>query len=64
MGVPAITTRGMKESDMEKVVELIDRILSDIDNADTIEKVKEEVREMMKGFPLYKTETKDIRQQA
>ena len=64
VGVPAITTRGMKENDMEKVVELIDRILSDIDNADTIEKVKGEVREMMKGFPLYKTETKDIRQQA
>ena len=61
VGVPAITTRGMKESDMEKVVELIDRILSDIDNADTIEKVKGEVREMMKGFPLYKQETKDKR---
>ncbi len=54
VGVPAITTRGMKESDMEKVVELIDRILSDIDNADTIDKVKGEVKEMMKGFPLYK----------
>ena len=61
VGVPAITTRGMKENDMEKVVELIDRILSDIDNADTIEKVKGEVREMMKEFPLYKQETKDIR---
>ena len=61
VGVPAITTRGMKESDMEKVVELIDRILTDIDNADTIEKVKGEVREMMKGFPLYKQETKDKR---
>lgn len=62
VGVPAITTRGMKESDMEKVVDLIDRILSDIDNAETISKVKDEVREIMKGFPLYKTETKDIRQ--
>ena len=61
VGVPAITTRGMKENDMEKVVELIDRILSDIDNADTIEKVKGEVREMMEGFPLYKQETKDKR---
>ena len=61
VGVPAITTRGMKENDMEKVVELIDRILSDIDNAETISKVKGEVKEMMKGFPLYKTQTTDIR---
>jgi glycine hydroxymethyltransferase len=53
VGVPAITTRGMMESDMEKVVELIDRILSDIDNAEVIEKVKGEVKEMMKEFPLY-----------
>jgi glycine hydroxymethyltransferase len=53
IGVPAITTRGMKEADMEKVVTLIDRIMMDIDNAETIEAVKAEVHEMMKGFPLY-----------
>ena len=58
VGVPAITTRGMQESDMEKVVALIDRILSDIDNADVIEKVKEEVKIMMKGFPLYEKRQK------
>jgi glycine hydroxymethyltransferase len=52
IGVPAITTRGMKEADMEKVVALIDRIMMDIDNAETIEAVKSEVHEMMKGFPL------------
>jgi glycine hydroxymethyltransferase len=52
IGVPAITTRGMKEADMEKVVTLIDRIMMDIDNAETIEAVKAEVHEMMKGFPL------------
>lgn len=62
VGVPAITTRGMKENDMQNVVALIDRILTDMDNADTISKVKEEVREMMKGFPLYKTQTSDMRQ--
>jgi len=52
VGVPAITTRGMKEDDMEKVVELIDKIMMDIDNEATILSVKEEVHEMMKGFPL------------
>jgi glycine hydroxymethyltransferase len=54
IGVPAVTTRGMKEADMEKIVVLIDRIMMDIDNAETIEAVKSEVHEMMKGFPLYK----------
>ncbi len=52
IGVPAITTRGMKEADMEKIVVLIDKILMDIDNEDTLLAVKEEVHEMMKGFPL------------
>ena len=53
IGVPAVTTRGMKEADMEKIVTFIDRILMDIDNTETIETVKNEVHEMMKGFPLY-----------
>ena len=52
IGVPAVTTRGMKEADMEKIVILIDRILMDIDNAETLGAVKAEVHEMMKGFPL------------
>jgi glycine hydroxymethyltransferase len=52
IGVPAITTRGMKEADMEKVVALIDRIMMDIDNEETVLAVKAEVHEMMKGFPL------------
>jgi glycine hydroxymethyltransferase len=52
IGVPAITTRGMKEADMEKVAELIDRIMMDIDNEETVLAVKNEVHEMMKGFPL------------
>ncbi len=52
VGVPAITTRGMKEDDMEKVVALIDKIMMDIDNEETILSVKEEVHEMMKSFPL------------
>ncbi len=52
IGVPAITTRGMKEADMEKIVVLIDKILMDIDNEETLLAVKEEVHEMMKGFPL------------
>ena len=53
IGVPAITTRGMKEADMEKVVSFIDRILSDIDNENVINEVRSEVKLLMQQFPLY-----------
>ncbi len=53
IGVPAITTRGMKETDMQTVVDFIDRVLMNIDDANTINTVKEEVKTFMKQFPLY-----------
>ncbi len=53
VGVPAITTRGMKESDMKTVVDFIDRVLMDIDNPETIAAVKGEVGKFMEQFPLY-----------
>ncbi len=53
IGVPAITTRGLKEADMETVVALIDKVLMNIDDQATIEKVKNEVNSLMSGFPLY-----------
>jgi len=53
VGVPAVTTRGMKETDMQTVVDFIDRILMDIDNEATISSVKEEVQIFMNQFPLY-----------
>lgn len=53
VGVPAITTRGLKETDMETVVNLIDTVLMDIDNEGTIKSVSEEVKTLMQNFPLY-----------
>jgi glycine hydroxymethyltransferase len=53
VGVPAVTTRGMKEADMETIVSYIDKILMDIDNEQLIEEVKTEVKNLMKQFPLY-----------
>jgi len=53
IGVPAITTRGLKEKDMEAVVELVDRVLMKIDDEKTIKSVSEEVKQWMKEFPLY-----------
>ena len=53
MGVPAITTRGLKENHMDQVVDLIDRVLMSPDDTATIEGVREEVKRMMQAFPLY-----------
>ncbi len=53
VGVPAITTRGMKEEHMPIVVEFIDRILMNLDDEQLIGAVKAEVRSFMGQFPLY-----------
>lgn len=53
VGVPAITTRGLKENEMGKVVDLIDRILMNIDDVNVILSVKEEVKQFMGAYPLY-----------
>ena len=53
IGTPAITTRGIKESDTEKIAEFIDKGLSSKDNPDKLGEVKEEVLEFTKKFPLY-----------
>ena len=53
VGVPAITTRGMKESHMETVVQFIDRALVNGENDHEMEKIAGEVNEFMKQFPLY-----------
>jgi len=53
VGVPAITTRGMKEKDMENVIDLVDRVLMNMDDEKTLKAVSEEVKGWMKEFPLY-----------
>ncbi len=53
IGVPAITTRGMKEKDMETVVEMIDRVLMNIDDEKKIAEVRQDVKAFMQAFPLY-----------
>ena len=53
VGVPAITTRGLKESDMKTVVDLVDKVLMNLDNEGVIKTVKNDVAELMKKFPLY-----------
>jgi len=54
VGTPAITTRGMGTDEMLAIVELIDRVVSDIENDATIEQVKSEVQSLCNSFPLYR----------
>lgn len=53
VGVPAVTTRGMVESDMETVVEFIDKVLMNADDASVISAVRSDVKSFMEKFPLY-----------
>lgn len=53
VGVPAITTRGLKEADMETVVSLIDGVLVNPDDEKVIAHTKAQVKELMQRFPLY-----------
>lgn len=53
VGVPAVTTRGMNESHMQSVVDFVDRVLMNIDDASVINAVANDVHEFMKQFPLY-----------
>jgi glycine hydroxymethyltransferase len=53
VGTPAITTRGLKEEHMRVIVELIDEVISNIDNEKVIKNVGDKVVEMMKEFPLF-----------
>ena len=53
VGTAAITTRGLVESDMETIVDLIDRVLVDHTNEDVIEAVANEVNEMMSERAIF-----------
>lgn len=53
VGTPAITTRGLKENHMPIIVDLVDEVLSDIENEATITNVRKKVNEMMTEFPLF-----------
>ena len=52
-GTPAITTRGLKEKDMEKIVELIDSVIINHNDTEMIKKIKNEVNEFMSSRPLF-----------
>ena len=52
-GTAAITTRGAKEDFMEQIAEFIDRVLNNADNPDEINKVRQEVNDIMNKYPMF-----------
>ena len=53
IGTPAITTRGMTQDDMVKIVALIDKIIDKPNDEDNIISVKAEVNDLCNSFPIY-----------
>lgn len=53
VGTPAITTRGLKEEHMPVIVDLIDEVISNIEDEQVIASVRKKVNELMHGFPLF-----------
>jgi len=53
IGTPAVTTRGMKETEMRRIAELIDRVLTNPTDDAVVREVRRDVHEFTSGFPLY-----------
>jgi glycine hydroxymethyltransferase len=52
IGTPAITTRGMQETQMDQIAEYIDKVLKNYQNNDLISKIRSEVKEFTKNYPI------------
>ena len=53
IGTSAVTTRGMKEPEMDTIADLIDRVVTHSADEKIIADVREEVKKLTSGFPLY-----------
>lgn len=53
IGTPALTTRGMKETEMKKIAEWISVALKNTENSEIKNKIKSEVKELCQSFPIY-----------
>jgi len=53
IGTPAITTRGFKEDDMKVIADSMNKVIENINNKEVTEKVKQDILEICKKYPLY-----------
>ena len=52
LGTPAVTTRGMKEPEMEKIADWIKEVIENVEDEEVLSRIKKEVEEMCAGFPV------------
>ncbi len=53
IGTPAVTTRGMKEGEMKEIGGLISKAIENSKNEGELKKIREEVLELCRNFPVY-----------
>lgn len=53
VGTPAVTSRGLKEDQMPIIVELIDKVLCNVENQEVYDQVRRDVNDMMSKYPLF-----------
>ena len=53
VGTPALTTRGMKEPEMERIADMMCRVLENVEDERAIENVRRETKSLCEAFPLY-----------
>jgi glycine hydroxymethyltransferase len=53
LGTPAVTTRGMKESEMREIARCIARVMDNSRDDAALEKIRMDIKELASGFPLY-----------
>ncbi len=54
IGTPAVTTRGMKETEMEEIVEMIDTVINNVNDRHVLDTVNADVQQLCSCFPVYK----------
>jgi glycine hydroxymethyltransferase len=54
IGTPAVTTRGMKENEMRRIAEIINKAIDNAENESILDGLVNEVKDLCSGFPLYK----------
>lgn len=54
IGTPAVTTRGMKEPEMDIIFNFIDSALSNVNDTQKLNSIREEVKQFCSKFPIYK----------
>src|ERR1700744_333078 len=59
VGTAAITTRGLKEKQMDPIVELIDAVIIDPENEPSLRKIRKRVHRLMDAYPLYRHKGSD-----